>query len=151
MQDMYRRTLASSWAAQAGELPADECIENIFAGGSGWRDGDDSTGQSSGRAQREDGEDSGSADEMPARRGHRKHKSSLSRASPRLPGHKPPSHTVDGLKDGANDSTGSGSGSQRSHRRKLSHGRRVHHNYVHEVDEFNVREDLRSWRLPTTG
>ncbi|KAI9796948.1 MAG: hypothetical protein M1833_005894 [Piccolia ochrophora] len=36
-QDMYRRTLAASWAAQAGELPADECIEDLFAGGSGWR------------------------------------------------------------------------------------------------------------------
>jgi hypothetical protein len=38
LQDMYRRTLAASFAAQAGELPADECIESIFAGGSGWRD-----------------------------------------------------------------------------------------------------------------
>ncbi|KAI9817733.1 MAG: hypothetical protein M1826_001489 [Phylliscum demangeonii] len=39
LQDMYRRTLAASFAAQAGELPADECIESIFAGGDGWRDG----------------------------------------------------------------------------------------------------------------
>ena len=36
LQDMYRRTLAASWAAQAGELPADKCIEDIFAGGDGW-------------------------------------------------------------------------------------------------------------------
>ncbi|KAI2627214.1 N-terminal C2 in EEIG1 and EHBP1 proteins-domain-containing protein [Xylaria nigripes] len=38
-QDMYRRTLAASWDRQPGELHADECIEDIFAGGSGWRDG----------------------------------------------------------------------------------------------------------------
>ncbi|KAI4122774.1 MAG: hypothetical protein LQ338_005614 [Usnochroma carphineum] len=36
LQDMYRRTLAASWAAQDGELPADECVEDIFAGGDGW-------------------------------------------------------------------------------------------------------------------
>ncbi|KAI5804353.1 N-terminal C2 in EEIG1 and EHBP1 proteins-domain-containing protein [Geopyxis carbonaria] len=35
-QDMYRRTLAASWQLQAGELNADECIEDIFAGGDGW-------------------------------------------------------------------------------------------------------------------
>ncbi|RYP75105.1 hypothetical protein DL771_002566 [Monosporascus sp. 5C6A] len=38
VQDMYRRTLAASWACQPGELPADECIEDIFSGGDGWRD-----------------------------------------------------------------------------------------------------------------
>lgn len=37
-QDMYRRALAASWACQPGELPADECIEDIFAGGDGWSD-----------------------------------------------------------------------------------------------------------------
>lgn len=36
LQDMYRQTLAASWAAQIGELPADKCIEEIFAGGDGW-------------------------------------------------------------------------------------------------------------------
>ncbi|TRX90997.1 hypothetical protein FHL15_008202 [Xylaria flabelliformis] len=38
-QDMYRRALAASWDCQHGELHADECIEDIFAGGNGWRDG----------------------------------------------------------------------------------------------------------------
>lgn len=37
-QDMYRRALAASWNCQHGELPADECIESIFAGGSGFCD-----------------------------------------------------------------------------------------------------------------
>lgn len=36
LQDMYRRALAASWACQPGELPADECIEDIFAGGDGF-------------------------------------------------------------------------------------------------------------------
>ncbi|KAI9894896.1 MAG: hypothetical protein M1814_000116 [Vezdaea aestivalis] len=42
-QDMYRRTLTASWAAQFGELPADECIESIFSGGTGWREGHSSS------------------------------------------------------------------------------------------------------------
>lgn len=40
-QDMYRRALAASWDCHPGELHADECIEDIFAGGSGWRDDTD--------------------------------------------------------------------------------------------------------------
>ncbi|RKU44346.1 hypothetical protein DL546_007133 [Coniochaeta pulveracea] len=39
VQDMYRRSLAASWASQPGELPADECIEDIFSGGDGFRTG----------------------------------------------------------------------------------------------------------------
>ncbi|KAK4229917.1 N-terminal C2 in EEIG1 and EHBP1 proteins-domain-containing protein [Podospora fimiseda] len=37
LQDMYRRALAASWASQPTELPADQCIEDIFAGGDGFR------------------------------------------------------------------------------------------------------------------
>ncbi|KAK3994939.1 N-terminal C2 in EEIG1 and EHBP1 proteins-domain-containing protein [Cladorrhinum sp. PSN332] len=37
VQDMYRRALAASWASQPTELPADQCIEDIFAGGDGFR------------------------------------------------------------------------------------------------------------------
>lgn len=37
LQDMYRRALAASWASPPGELPADQCIEDIFAGGDGFR------------------------------------------------------------------------------------------------------------------
>ncbi|OJD32151.1 respiratory complex assembly protein rmp1 [Diplodia corticola] len=36
LQDMYRRTEIAFWAAQPGELRADECIEDIFSGGDGW-------------------------------------------------------------------------------------------------------------------
>jgi len=38
VQDLYRRTLAAYWTAQPGDLRADECIEDIFAGGDGWGD-----------------------------------------------------------------------------------------------------------------
>ncbi|KAK4913668.1 hypothetical protein LTR66_017196, partial [Elasticomyces elasticus] len=34
-QDIYRRTLAATWACERGEMPPDKLIEDIFAGGSG--------------------------------------------------------------------------------------------------------------------
>ncbi|PNY27775.1 Uncharacterized protein TCAP_02297, partial [Tolypocladium capitatum] len=37
VQDLYRRTLAASWDRQPTEPPADECIEDIFSGGNGWK------------------------------------------------------------------------------------------------------------------
>ncbi|UKZ74287.1 hypothetical protein TrVFT333_001949 [Trichoderma virens FT-333] len=37
VQDLYRRTLAASWTRQPAELSTDECIEDIFSGGNGWR------------------------------------------------------------------------------------------------------------------
>lgn len=36
-QDIYRRTLAASWACSAGELPPDRLVEDLFAGGDGGR------------------------------------------------------------------------------------------------------------------
>ncbi|KAK6509567.1 hypothetical protein TWF481_004305 [Arthrobotrys musiformis] len=35
-QDIYRKSLAASWQLQTGELNAVDCIEDIFAGGTGW-------------------------------------------------------------------------------------------------------------------
>jgi hypothetical protein len=37
LQDIYRRTLAATWACQAGELPPDKLIEDLFSGGDGGR------------------------------------------------------------------------------------------------------------------
>ncbi|KAG4025956.1 hypothetical protein MFRU_047g00200 [Monilinia fructicola] len=37
LHDMYRVSLAASWSASPFEMPADECIEDIFSGGDGWK------------------------------------------------------------------------------------------------------------------
>ncbi|KAK9479076.1 N-terminal C2 in EEIG1 and EHBP1 proteins-domain-containing protein [Lipomyces japonicus] len=44
---LYRKTLTASWQRQDGELTAEECVEDIFAGGDGWSK--DSNGISKGR------------------------------------------------------------------------------------------------------
>ncbi|KAG8168222.1 hypothetical protein KVR01_003911 [Diaporthe batatas] len=76
LQDMYRRALAASWACQPGELPADECIEDIFEGGDGFGEPDGGSPVASPTA---------AGDVTP--RGHHSHRRSrlsLSRAAGRL-------------------------------------------------------------------
>lgn len=157
MQDMYRRTLASSWAAQAGELPADECIENIFAGGSGWGDRDEKnevpTTKQPARRRDHDEDDSGSISESERTASElRKQKSDASRSGHRSASSKGRSrsnHARD--QHHAIENGESGSSSQQSHSGLSPRKDRRSAKPAQEVDEFEVREDLRSWRLPMTG
>lgn len=67
LQDMYRRALAASWACQPGELPADECIEDIFQGGDGFNpDGSGGGGEAATGV----GERDAAGDATPRRHGH---------------------------------------------------------------------------------
>lgn len=36
MQDMYRRALAATWTSRACDMPADKLVEELFAGSSCW-------------------------------------------------------------------------------------------------------------------
>jgi hypothetical protein len=156
MQDIYRRTLVASWSCQAGELPADECIESIFAGGNGWRDKDavskpplcrekpgyadedidwisdventGGKGQGHQRRQRTDGiTKAGSGRSQGHMRGVGEHGSMGDARSRGGP-----------RRDGT---SGSGGGGGR--------GRRNSGRSSHEIDEVDAREDLRCWSLPS--
>lgn len=148
LQDMYRRTLAASWAAQAGELPADQCIEDIFAGGDGWgrqgqgdqtpnlRPSDDST---------EDRDSEGDrntvrrADNRPSEYGVRL-------------GTKPqqnPSSSRDHGNHGTNGISGRSSIHQVQSRGFQSKGGGFKRS--NDIDEFTAREDLRSWEISPSG
>ncbi|KAF2773920.1 hypothetical protein EJ03DRAFT_264101, partial [Teratosphaeria nubilosa] len=128
MQDMYRRTLAAFWASQPGELKADECIEDIFAGGDGWgkegrpkpfnhNDQDSSRPGSSGTGTPDEGGGRGGY----AGRGH---------------GHRGSQ---------AHKHSGSSAGGARRYGRhaKVQSVRKG----PHEVDEVDIRDDLRDWRI----
>lgn len=132
---MYRRTLAAYWAAQPGELKADECIEDIFAGGTGWGDREKPYDhQHHGiRFSMGDGSSSMSESESQHRRGM-----SIQRKS----------HET--LRPGdamSNSPRGRGTLEQQAHQMKAEAERKRHRPH-REVDEFDVREDLCSWRLP---
>ena len=149
LQDMYRRTLAASWAAQAGELPADQCIEDIFAGGDGWGRKEQGDHTASLRLGDESTEDRDSeSDRRTVRRADHKSSEYGSRLGAK------PRHTPNTSKDhgtrGANGVSGRSSieqqvqsgnagSSQDSYRRP------------NEIDELSAREDLRSWEISTEG
>jgi hypothetical protein len=171
VQDVYRSALTASWAGQPGELTADECIEDIFSGGDGWKAG---SGKSHRKGSIADEEDSGSlsGDEgiggtlRPAdlRRMHlsRSHRRDMSGASEKSV------MTVT-----ARDDAGSSSRSSIAHRRNMSkdglgdsrsrsesltsltptmgssdRGREHGFKRAREVDEFEMRDDMVAWRLP---
>ena len=149
LQDMYRRTLAASWAAQAGELPADRCIENIFAGGDGW--GNSRSGEHlqvpTSKRYGDSTEDDGSERESRARRGNRRNTSSFSR-SIKQRGHGRKTSKVDNSSR-ALDGTDSG-GSIEQHTNSSSAEEKTRgHQRIHEIDEFEARDDLRSWEIST--
>ena len=136
LQDMYRRTLAASWLAQPGELPADKCIEDIFAGGDGW-----GTDQLGGSTEEEDEESDGDSRTM---RGHRRHTSGTGSR-----GTLKPTRQERKSSKGEPRTIGivSGRGSIADHIQSGSNAKNHTHKWMHEVDEFTSREDLRSWQI----
>jgi hypothetical protein len=141
LQDMYRRALAASWAADSTELPADKCIEDIFNGGDGWKY-EKNEKSTTPRVVREDS----ASDEHLNR--HRRTQSgvsthsqstiTVSRNKNRM-GHKH-SSSRDSL--GPDSATEHDTSSESSERGRTGFGK------VKEVDEFNVRDDLIAWKLP---
>lgn len=145
MQDMYRRTLIASWNSPVNEIPADKLIEELFAGGSGWNKGSHSR-------KSEENEDalglfpnidmdsrqflsgtklSPSLEKRP--RSSSSHQSRFLGKEAELsssPGHAKKTRSIEQkLIDSAK-----GKGERRS-------------GPSHEVSEFDVREDLRSWEI----
>ena len=137
---MYRRTLAAYWSAQPGELKADECIEDIFAGGDGWGDREkpyDSPGGKQSGIRFATCDSSGSTSEG-ERRHNSKRRSSVHRKS----------HETLRPVDATSSPTMRGRGSleHQAHHMKAE-AERTRRRPHKEVDEFDVREDLRSWKL----
>ena len=141
-QDMYRRNLTAHWTAQPGEPRADECIENIFAGGDGWghpsgshylgvnsRHGDGDRNQSSKHA----------------------HARSRSGGIFKGPGTTPPDAAFRPKRREPSASTGvSGRASLEQQANNMKADTAVTNNQAaYEIDEFAIREDLRSWKLPS--
>jgi hypothetical protein len=136
---MYRRTLAAYWTAQPGELKADECIEDIFAGGDGWGDREKPYEYQSERVRFVSGDSSGSVSESETTRHGRGSGIAQRKSHETLrPGDVPIS---------APKVRGRGSLEQQAHQMKAESERKRHRGH-HEVNEFDVRENLCSWRIP---
>lgn len=149
MMDMYRRTIAAYWSSQPGELKADEAIEDIFAGGDGWgKNGRPlpvdaemqqrgSVADTSGNG-RNDSVSFGAGGGMGSRPGSR-------------PGSGANTPNLDGDRDGEKNASGNrgiramaGAGRRYDQKRRYHRHRPKGHG---EVDEEDLIEDLRSWRV----
>ncbi|KAL7772603.1 hypothetical protein CFE70_002563 [Pyrenophora teres f. teres 0-1] len=141
LQDMYRRTLAAYWSAQPGELKADECIEDIFAGGDGWGDRDKPYSQHTRTptSRFTPGDSGASVSENDSR--HMRATSSAHRKSHETlrPGDMKPNRS--------SNVRGRGSLEQQASHMKAEAARK-RYGPQQEVDEFDLREDLCSWRRP---
>ena len=138
---MYRKTLAAYWSAQPGELKADECIEDIVAGGDGWGDRAKPYVDQTTRIRFASGDSSGSTSE-----GERRNQRGGGGGNVQRKSHETLRPGDEGTKS-ASSGRGRGSIEQQAQQMKAEakRGRQRPH---HEVDEFDVREDLCSWRLP---
>ena len=146
LQDLYRHALAASWQAQPSDLPADQCIEDLFAGGDGFRKLHNDHKDNLEVPVRP--EDSRSSDDQHQKnQGHCRVHSDSSQATIRAHGKGSPmkiahkqirnragSNTTNVLQEGDNSSD-------------TSRGKTATRN-AHLVDEFDQREDLVAWRLP---
>ena len=149
LQDMYRRTLAASWAAQEGELPADQCIENIFAGGDGWAQGTHHQGihspkPSSGSTNSNDSETD--------RRTLKAHRRVTSTGYSQKPKSTSKAHFHSSSRSNKISDNSGVSGRTSIQQQVQSNAAETPiHNWrrADDVDEFTAREDLRSWEIST--
>lgn len=175
MQDLYRCILAASWSCQPAELPADECIEDIFAGGNGWRTAGAASAPGSG--------DDGDANHGTLRPGDLRRMAQHQQSRRSKPGRAPSAaasdrsgstvmghrrrpkavriaHDDDGaagrddvasVRSGSLGSLAPTLGSSSSSDGDGRPGRDSAARRPREVDEFHLRDDLVAWKLPSVA
>lgn len=146
LQDMYRQTLTASWAAQTGELPADKCIEDLFAGGDGW--GGKGTNDVSEVKQRGSNRPDGSESDGDQKtlRQHQRKSSRYLFTSPKPPHHRR-NDSGDGIQGGAQNGVSGRASIDQQVRNYQGSGPDYGNMRAHEVDELSACEDLRSWHI----
>ena len=138
LQDLYRRNLAASWAAQAGELPADRCVEDIFSGGDGW--GELGYQAALNQRQRRDSSDEESGDDRKTLRAHQRHSSGTTiKKTPASP------------KKNSGMGAVSGRASIEQQVQSSNNAQRKIQKTTNDVDEFEARDNLRSWEIRSYG
>ena len=147
MQDIYRRTLAASWTSRAGDLPADKLVEELFSGSSCWNNQiHDASPKNISQDRSGDPALEADANGRQARSGKR-----LSPSFERRP--KSSSSNNSHSRGKAPDSLSNlghpknaGSIGQQLFDATKGRGWKTR-NADHELSEFDVRDDLRSWEV----
>ncbi|KAI1961986.1 hypothetical protein LOZ58_003064 [Ophidiomyces ophidiicola] len=136
LQDLYFRNLAATLACRPGEVPPDQVIEDIFSGGDGWPAGRPSVKRRENYEDDDDYDDdcNCSNSDTDTRRTSRNKSPARSTGSGSL------GHHFRNRSKYSEFSFGSDIGTKN---RKVKGRRRKNR----ELDEFEVREDLRSWEI----
>ncbi|KAJ5408622.1 hypothetical protein N7509_002505 [Penicillium cosmopolitanum] len=151
MQDLYRRTLAASWTSRSCDLPADKLVEELFSGSSCWNN--DVHNTVNGSYVGPDHRDNFLDPEAGARqsRSGKRLSPSLSPGFERRPKSTSSNHSRSSSKTPDSRSTlgnaqKGGSLEQQLYDGAKGRGWKGRH-AEHELCEFDVRDDLRSWEV----
>jgi hypothetical protein len=153
LRELYRRTLAADWTCQPGEMSADRCIEDIFAGGDGWGNRIDGQDDSPTSDRLIPGDYSASLSDSEARSGfkiskqrnwsgffgrrHHKRRSVPERID---------KEEVLRMRDTSHEVRSRGSFDQQVVEMK-DESEKGRGSRTHDLDEFEIRDDLRCWYL----
>lgn len=153
LKELYRRTLAADWTCQPGEMSADKTIEDIFAGGDGWGNAAENQDEGTHSDRLMPGDDGGSLSDSETRalKGN-KHRNWSGFFSRRHQKQRSVPERIDKeevlhVRDAAPGIRGRGVFEQQISEMKSDSEKR-RSRQAHELDEFDVREDLRCWNLP---
>lgn len=151
VQDLYRRTLAATWACQSGELAPDKLIEDLFAGGDGGQLPSAAPtprlGHAAGLVSRDESLGSSSSDAESRRTVTPRH------LTPDMARHGHYGHRRRGSSEVttttmSQSSTISGRSSlDQQMQQSQKERRRQKPDDSKELTEFDLREDLRSWQV----
>lgn len=141
LRELYRRTIAANWTCLPGELSADKVIEDIFNGGDGWQSKPLVTGPGNERVPDGNGKDT-----HPHSRKQSRPNLFFSRSRQDAKGRSKEDLHVRNERPGG--VRGRGSFEQQA-RPTSSEGKSGDLKAANEFDELEIREDLRSWKMPT--
>lgn len=144
LQDTYRRTLAATWSCREDELPPDELVESLFAGGSGLEAPIATSPYT--RFQVDDYDEGVSLSDADSRRTVQDARLSPAPDKRPISSSSTPSLNEKGSSDNLNVSGSKGSIQQQVYNGNREKTRRPNR-HTREISEFDVREDLKSWEV----
>ncbi|KAL4779673.1 N-terminal C2 in EEIG1 and EHBP1 proteins-domain-containing protein [Aspergillus varians] len=141
MQEMYRRTLAASWTSPAHDLPADKLIEGLFSGSVGRSDFDSGHSVEGYHDERAPNSSAGTTGQSGTRNLLSPSYERRTRGSSRSNGNKALDYSP------AIEHTGKNGSIEHQLYDNAKGKSWRNRNTEHELSEFDVREDLRSWEV----
>lgn len=153
LRELYRKTVAADWTCQPGEISADKCIEDIFGGGDGWGKQGKGYEGAGNKGKAMSSEDVSLLSDSDVRQFHGGKKSiwsqGLFRSRQDMKRHSR-EHLEKRHQDDMHGTRGvHGRGSFEQQTRQMgAEAQRGNSKMNREMEDLDIREDLRSWKVP---